>query len=69
MFLLSALAYGYNWFIGLLMENDKKYTDKDVIIRMTIYGIILLLCFKCVLYTLYSICFNIDKELKRRIML
>lgn len=45
MFLLSALAYGYNWFIGLLMENDKKYTDKDVIIRMTIYGIILLLCF------------------------
>lgn len=55
MFLLSALAYGYNWFIGLLMENDKKYTDKDVIIRMTIYGIILLLCFLSAYYIPYIV--------------
>lgn len=47
MFILIALNYGYNWFIDLLMEGkdkNKKYTDKDVIIRMIMYGIILSLC-------------------------
>lgn len=43
MFLLSALVYGYNWFISLLMGNDKKYTDKDAIIKMIMFGIILFL--------------------------
>lgn len=34
MFILSILHYGYDKFIGLLIEDkkDKKYTDKDVII-------------------------------------
>lgn len=45
MFILSVLHYGYDKFVGLLMEDekDKKYTDKDVINRMIIYGIILFL--------------------------
>lgn len=46
MFILIALNYGYNRFIDLLMEGkdkNKKYTDKDVIIRMVMYGIILFL--------------------------
>ena len=44
MFILIALNYGYNQFIDLLMkgkDKNKKYTDKDVIIRMIMYGIIL----------------------------
>lgn len=43
MFILIALNYGYNRFVDLLMEKDKKYTDKDVIIKMIIFGIILFL--------------------------
>lgn len=46
MFILIALNYGYNRFIDLLMEGkdkDKKYTDKDVIIKMIVFGIILFL--------------------------
>lgn len=43
MLLLSALAYGYNWFIDLLIGNDKEYTDKDAIIKMIMFGIILFL--------------------------
>lgn len=45
MFILSILHYGYDKFIGLLMEDkkDKKYTDKDVIIKMIVFGIILFL--------------------------
>ena len=41
MFIYHILTSGYNWFIGLLMGNnkskeDKKYADKDVIIQMII---------------------------------
>lgn len=45
MFILSILYYGYDKFIDLLMkdEKDKKYTDKDVIIKMIVFGIILFL--------------------------
>lgn len=45
MFILIALNYGYNRFIDLLMkdEKDKKYTDKDVIIKIIVFGIILFL--------------------------
>lgn len=45
MFILSVLHYGYDKFVSLLMEDekDKKYTDKDIIMKMTIYGIILFL--------------------------
>lgn len=45
MFLLSALHYGYSKFIDLLMEKDKKYTDREVIFKMAMYGISILLCF------------------------
>lgn len=43
MFLLNILHHSYSRFVGLLMEKDKKYTDKDVIIKMIIFGIILFL--------------------------
>lgn len=56
MFILSILHYGYDKFIGLLMEGkdkNKKYTDKDVIIRMIMYGIILFLCLLSMYYIPY----------------
>lgn len=56
MFILIALNYGYNRFIDLLMEGkdkNKKYTDKDVIIRMIMYGIILSLCLLSMYYIPY----------------
>lgn len=56
MFILIALNYGYNWFIDLLMEGkdeNKKYTDKDVIIRMIMYGIILFLSILIMYYIPY----------------
>lgn len=56
MFILIALIYGYNRFIDLLMEGkdeNKKYTDKDVIIRMIMYGIILSLCLLSMYYIPY----------------
>lgn len=59
MFILIALNYGYNRFIDLLMEGgggkdkNKKYTDKDVIIRMVMYGIILSLCLLSMYYIPY----------------
>lgn len=43
MFLLNLLYHGYSQFVDLLMEKDKKYTDKDVILKMTMFGIILFL--------------------------
>lgn len=45
MFILSVLYYGYNKFVDLLMKdgNDKEYTNKDVIIKMIVFGIILFL--------------------------
>lgn len=56
MFILIALNYGYNRFIDLLMEGkdeNKKYTDKDVIIKMAIYGIILFLSILIMYYIPY----------------
>ena len=56
MFILIALNYGYNRFIDLLMEEkikNKKYTDKDVIIRMIMYGIILFLSILIMYYIPY----------------
>lgn len=47
MFILRIIHHGYNKLIGFMMEGkdkNKKYTDKDVIIRMIMYGIILSLC-------------------------
>ena len=45
MFLLNFLHHGYSQFVDLLMEKDKKYTDKDIIFKMTMFGIILFLAF------------------------
>ena len=56
MFILIALNYGYNRFIDLPMEGkdkNKKYTDKDVIIRMVMYGIILFLSILIMYYIPY----------------
>lgn len=56
MFILIALNYGYNRFIDLLMEEkikNKKYTDKDGIIRMIMYGIILFLSILIMYYIPY----------------
>lgn len=56
MFILSVLHYGYDRFIDLLMEEkikNKKYTDKDVIIRMIMYGIILFLSILIMYYIPY----------------
>jgi len=56
MFILIALNYGYNRFIYLLMDGkdkNKKYTDKDVIIKMVMYGIILFLCLLSMYYIPY----------------
>ena len=55
MFILSILHYGYNKFVGLLMENkkNKKYTDKDVIIQMIILGVILILTYISIYYIPY----------------
>lgn len=42
MFIFCILYYGYDKFVDLLIKDEnKKYTDKDVIIRMIMYGIIL----------------------------
>lgn len=56
MFILIALNYGYNRFIDLLMkgkDENKKYTDKDGIIRMIMYGIILFLSILIMYYIPY----------------
>lgn len=55
MFILRIIHHGYNKLIGLLMEDkkDKKYTDKDVIIKMAIYGIILFLSILIMYYIPY----------------
>lgn len=55
MFILSILYYGYDKFVDLLMKDkkDKKYTDKDVIIKMAIYGIILFLSILIMYYIPY----------------
>ena len=60
MFIFYILTSGYNWFIDLLMGNnksvdDKKYTDKDVILKMTIFGIILFLSILSAYYIPYIV--------------
>lgn len=58
MFVYYILTSGYNWFIDLLMGNnksveDKKYTNKDVIIQMTILGVVLILIYLSAYYIPY----------------
>lgn len=54
MFIFCILYYGYDQFIHLLIgDKNKKYTDKDVIIRMIMYGIILSLCLLSMYYIPY----------------
>ena len=60
MFIYYILTSGYNWFIGLLMGNnksvkDKKYTDKDVIIQMIILGVVLILTYLSAYYMPYVV--------------
>ena len=55
MFIYSILTSGYNRFIGILMGDNKKYTDKDVILKMVVFGIILLLSFLSTYYIPYII--------------
>ena len=58
MFIFYILISGYNWFVDLLMGNnksveDKKYTNKDVIIQMTILGVVLILIYLSAYYIPY----------------
>lgn len=57
MFILSVLHYGYDKFVDLLMkdEKDKKYTDKDTIIKMIVFGIILFLSIISAYYIPYLV--------------
>lgn len=60
MFIYYILTSGYNWFIDLLMGNnksvkDKKYTDKDVIIQMIILGVVLILTYLSAYYMPYAV--------------
>lgn len=60
MFIYYILTSGYNWFIDLLMGNnksvkDKKYTDKDVIIQMIILGVVLILTYLSAYYMPYVV--------------
>lgn len=56
MFVLYILTSGYNRFVDLLMgNNDKKYTDKDVIIRMIILGVVLILSYLSAYYIPYVV--------------
>ena len=48
MFIYYILTSGYNWFMGLLMGNnknveDKEYTTKDITLKMIMLGIVLFL--------------------------
>lgn len=55
MFLLNFLHHGYSQFIGLLMGNDKEYANKDVIIKMIVFGIILFLSIISAYYIPYIV--------------
>lgn len=55
MFLLNLLHYGYSKFIDLLTENDKEYTDRDVTLKMIMFGIILFLSIISAYYILYML--------------
>lgn len=48
MFIYHILTSGYNWFIGLLMGNnksvkDEEHTCKDVTLKMIMLGVVLFL--------------------------
>lgn len=58
MFIFYILTSGYNWFVDLLIGNnksveDKKHVDKDVIIQMIILGVVLILIYLSVYYIPY----------------
>lgn len=55
MFIYYILTSGYNRFIDLLVGNDKERTDKYVILKMAMFGIILLLSFLSTYYIPYII--------------
>ena len=55
MFIYYILISGYNWFIDLLMGDNKEHTDKDVILKVIVFGIILLLSFLSTYYIPYII--------------
>lgn len=42
MFIYYILTSGYNWFIDLLMGDNKEHTDKDVILKVIMLGVILI---------------------------
>ena len=48
MFIYYILTSGYNWFVDLLIGNnkrveDKEYTTKDVTLKMIVLGVVLFL--------------------------
>lgn len=58
MFIYHILTSGYNWFIGLLMGNnksveDKEHTDKDVTLKMIMLGVVLILIYLSAYYIPY----------------
>lgn len=55
MFIYYILTSGYNWFIDLLMGDDKNHADKDVIIQMIILGVVLILIYLSAYYIPYII--------------
>ena len=56
MLIFYILTSGYNWFVDLLIRNnDKEYTDKDVILKMIIFGIVLFLSILSAYYIPYIV--------------
>lgn len=58
MFIFYILTSGYNWFVDLLIGNnksveDKKYADKDVIVQMIIFGVVFILIYLSAYYIPY----------------
>lgn len=60
MFIFYILTSGYNWFVDLLIGNnksveDKKYADTDVIIQMITLGVVLILSYLSAYYMPYIV--------------
>lgn len=60
MLIYYILTSSYNWFINLLIGDnksikDEEHADKDVILKMTMFGIILLLSFLSTYYMPYIV--------------
>lgn len=53
MFIYCILTSGYNWFMDLLIGNDKEYTTKDVTLKMIMLGIVLILIYLSAYYIPY----------------